>query len=76
MPNWISQFLSTLLLAPFFAFFMLRDGQNISRKLLALVPNNLFETALNIFYQINQQLGGFIRARLVEAAHRGCRRLD
>ena len=67
IPNWISQFLSTLLLAPYFAFFMLRDGQNVSRKLLSLVPNNLFETALNIFYQVNQQLGGFIRARLLEA---------
>lgn len=67
IPNWISQFLSTLLLAPFFAFFMLRDGQKISRSLLALVPNNLFEAALNLVYQINQQLGGFIRARLLEA---------
>lgn len=67
VPNWISQLLVTLLLAPLFAFFMLRDGRSVSRKLLAFVPNNLFEVGLNLTYQINQQLGGFIRARLLES---------
>jgi putative permease len=67
IPNWISQFLTTLILAPFFAFFMLRDGREISRQLLGFVPNNLFELSLNLAYQINQQLGGFIRARLLES---------
>ena len=46
-PNWLGQFFTTLILAPFFAFFMLRDGRTISRELLSLVPNNLFEIALN-----------------------------
>jgi putative permease len=66
-PDWIGRFFSVLLLAPFFAFFMLRDGRAVSRKLLTLVPNNLFELALNLSYQINQQLGGFIRAKLLES---------
>jgi putative permease len=67
IPDWVSGLLSTMLLAPFFAFFMLRDGQRIGHTLLSVVPNNLFEIALNLSYQINQQLGGFIRARLLEA---------
>lgn len=67
VPNLVSQLLAVLLLAPIFAFFMLRDGRTISRRILALVPNNLFEVAMNLFYQINKQLGGFIRARLLEA---------
>jgi putative permease len=67
VPDWIGKFFSTLLLAPFFAFFMLRDGRNVSRKLLSMVPNNLFEVGLNLLYQINRQLGGFIRAKLLES---------
>jgi putative permease len=67
IPEWISKFLSTMLLAPFFAFFMLKDGQTISRSLLSYMPNNLFEVALNLSSQINKQLGSFIRARLFES---------
>jgi putative permease len=68
IPNWISTALSTLILAPFFAFFMLKDGREWSRKLLGLVPNNLFELSLNLHFQIIQQMGGFIRARFLESA--------
>jgi len=67
LPNVLSNLLTTLILAPFFAFFMLRDGRSMAHKLLSLVPNHLFELALNLSYQINQQLGGFIRARLLES---------
>ncbi len=68
LPNWLSLTLSTLILAPFFAFFMLKDGRAFVHKLLALVPNNLFELALNLQFQMNQQMGGFIRARFLESA--------
>jgi len=67
LPQFISASLSVLVLAPFFAFFMLLDGQTIAKKTLTLVPNNLFELALNLKHKINGQLGGFIRARLLEA---------
>jgi len=67
LPQFISASLSVLVLAPFFAFFMLLDGQTIAKKTLTLVPNNLFELALNQKHKINGQLGGFIRARLLEA---------
>ncbi len=67
LPGIMSQLLTTMILAPFFAFFMLRDGRLIMRQLLALVPNNFFELALNLVHQINQQMGGFIRARLLES---------
>jgi len=67
IPDWISKLLSTMVLAPFFAFFMLKDGQTISRSLLSIIPNNFFEVALNLSSQINKQLGRFIRARLLES---------
>ena len=67
LPNIISSSLSVIILAPFFAFFMLLDGQATTKKLLALVPNNFFELALNLQHRMNVQLGDFIRARLLEA---------
>ncbi len=68
VPNLLSTTLSTLILAPFFAFFMLKDGRSFIHQLLAVVPNNLFELSLNLQFQINQQLGGFVRARILESA--------
>lgn len=67
IPNIAGQVLTALILSPLFAFFMLRDGRAINKQLLSVVPNNLFEAAMNLFYQINQQLGGFIRARILES---------
>ncbi len=67
LPVLAQKTFTTIILAPFFAFFMLRDGRNISRKLLSMVPNNLFEIALSLTHDINEQIGGFIRARLLEA---------
>jgi len=68
LPDIISSSVAVIILAPFFAFFMLLDGQTATKKLLALVPNNLFELALNLQHRMNVQLGDFIRARLLEAA--------
>lgn len=68
LPKIISTSLSVMLLAPLLAFFMLIDGQTAVKKLLTIVPNPLFETALNLQHQINIQIGGFVRARLLEAA--------
>lgn len=67
MPSIASKIFMTAVLAPFFAFFILRDGRKIMKQILELVPNNLFELALNLTHQINQQMGGFIRARVLES---------
>lgn len=67
LPSFISTSVSVMLLAPLLAFFMLVDGQKAVKKLLEIVPNNFFEPALNLQYQINAQIGGFVRARLLEA---------
>jgi predicted PurR-regulated permease PerM len=67
LPTYISQSLTIFLLTPFLAYFLLVDGQDFRRKILALVPNNLFELALHLNYQINLQMGGFVRARIFES---------
>jgi len=67
LPTIMGKIFTVSILAPFFAFFLLRDGRTIMKHILRLVPNNLFELFLNLFHQINQQMGGFIRARALEA---------
>ena len=68
IPQFLSSLAAVLMMAPFLAFFMLLEGRMMTKRLLSLVPNNVFELSLNLQYQINQQLSDFIRARLLEAA--------
>jgi putative permease len=67
LPDFLSQSLTILFLTPFLAYFMLLDGRDFVRKILSLVPNNFFELALNLSHQISGQMGGFIRARILES---------
>lgn len=67
LPTFLSKIGTTLILAPFFAFFLIKDGRGFSKSFLSLVPNHLFELTLNMYYQINEQMGQFVRARLAEA---------
>lgn len=66
LPDWISHSFTVIFLVPFFSFFLLLDGRDLIRKWLSLVPNNIFELALNLNHQIGSQIGGFIRARLIQ----------
>lgn len=67
LPAFVTKSITTLLLAPFLAFFMIKDGKILTRNLLNLVPNSIFEPTLNLYHQINEQMGHFVRARLLEA---------
>lgn len=67
IPKWVSDSLTTLFLTPFLAFFMLRDGSQMKRSLLTLIPNSVFEVFLKMIYEMNDQIGSFIRARIAEA---------
>lgn len=59
--------LSTLIISPIFAYFILQDGQRIAKRVITFIPNNLFESSLAIYYKLSQQFKDFIRARLLEA---------
>ncbi len=67
LPGLISDSLTVFFLTPFLAFFMLRDGLRIKHNLLEMIPNKHFERALKLVYDMNEQIGAFIRARLAEA---------
>ena len=54
-----------LVIVPFVAFFLLREGHNIRRGLVELVPNAYFELCLNLLHQIDGQIGGYIRGLIL-----------
>jgi predicted PurR-regulated permease PerM len=46
---------------------MLFEGRIFMKKLIALVPNNIFESFLNLQFQIGEQMGGFVRAKILQS---------
>jgi predicted PurR-regulated permease PerM len=69
-PELIGSLISGITIAvivPFVVFFLLSEGRSLKRGLIEWVPNRYFELALNLFYQIDRQLGGFIRGVIVYA---------
>jgi putative permease len=67
LPGFLKTFFTVMLLGPFLAFFMVKDGRSVSNMLLGMVPNQLFEPALSLLHQINFQIGQFVRARVLES---------
>lgn len=67
LPSTLTQSFTVLLLAPFFAFFMMKSRLGLTRSLYPLVPNHVFEMFLSLHYKINKQIGVFIRGRILEA---------
>lgn len=60
--------LALLAIVPFAAFFFLKEGRRITRGLIELVPNAYFELCLNLIYQINGQIGGYLRGQMLETS--------
>src|SRR5581483_3729604 len=66
LPGLVTSFLVNLLLVPFIAYFMIRDGKTLKRRIVELVPNRYFEMSLIVFNRIDDQIGGYLRGRLIE----------
>jgi predicted PurR-regulated permease PerM len=66
LPGLVTSFLVNLLLVPFIAYFMIRDGKTLKRRIVELVPNRYFEMSLIMLNRIDQQIGGYLRGRLIE----------
>jgi predicted PurR-regulated permease PerM len=50
----IAGWLPSLLLAPFLAFFFLRDGGRVERMIAGAVPNAFFEKTLNLMHEVDR----------------------
>ncbi len=60
-----------LFLAPFVAFFILKDGERFKKNLIRAIPNKYFEMGLNVLDKIEAQITGYIRGLVLEATALG-----
>lgn len=57
---------TNIILVPFMAIFLLRDGPRIKRGLIRFVPNRYFEFSLEALHKIDIQLGNYFRGLVLE----------
>jgi len=57
---------TNIILIPFMAVFLLRDGPRIKRGLIRFVPNRYFEFSLEALHKIDIQLGNYFRGLVLE----------
>lgn len=60
-------FISMVVIVPFVVFFLLKDGRNIKKAFIHIIPNRYFEMTLNVLHKIDQQLGWYLRGQFTEA---------
>lgn len=58
--------LMNVVIVPFLAVFLLRDGPQIKRGLIRLVPNRYFEFSLEAIHKIDLRLGSYLRGIVVQ----------
>jgi putative permease len=52
---------------PFMMFFFLKDGRDLKKKIVSMVPNRYFEFSLDLLYKMDVQLGNYLRGQFVDA---------
>ena len=55
-----------IVIIPFITFFLLKDGMQIRRSLLGWVPNRYFEITLAILDKVEENIGRYFRALLIQ----------
>jgi putative permease len=68
MATGLLGFATNVILVPFMALFLLRDGPRIKRGLIRFVPNRYFEFSLEALHKIDVQLGNYFRGLVFEIA--------
>jgi putative permease len=56
-----------LVTIPFIMFFLIKDGREIKKRAVSLVPNRYFEFALDLIYKMDRQLGNYMRGQFMDA---------
>ncbi len=52
---------------PFMIFFFLRDGREMKKTFVSMVPNRYFEFTLDMLYKMDLQLGNYLRGQFFDA---------
>jgi putative permease len=56
-----------MVIIPFIVFFLLKDGRELKKQLISMVPNRYFEFSLNMLYKMDLQLGNYLRGQFLDA---------
>lgn len=59
-------FLSYLVTVPFISFFLLKDQYSLKKLFFAVIPNRYFELSVILIEKIDETIGTYIRALMVE----------
>ncbi|GAB4378213.1 MAG: AI-2E family transporter [Calditrichia bacterium] len=59
--------ITNLVIIPFIMFFLLKDGPDIKKAVISLVPNRYFEFSLNLLHKMDLQLGNYLRGQFLDA---------
>jgi predicted PurR-regulated permease PerM len=70
-PPALGEVLSTWVIAPLIFLFLLWDTGDIKRGLLGVVPNRLFEPALEVLADVDHALGAYVRGIFLECCALG-----
>jgi|WetSurMetagenome_2_1015567.scaffolds.fasta_scaffold39784_3 putative permease len=57
----------SLVTIPFMMFFFLKDGRDLKKRVVSMVPNRYFEFTLDLLYKMDVQLGNYLRGQFVDA---------
>jgi predicted PurR-regulated permease PerM len=52
---------------PFMMFFFIKDGREMKKKMVMMVPNRYFEFTLDLLSKMDMQLGNYLRGQFVDA---------
>ncbi len=63
----IPSIITSSLIIPFIMFFLLKDGREIIKQFISLMPNRYFELTLTLIHKTDGQLGGYIRGQLIDS---------
>jgi len=61
------EMLGNAFIVPFVLFALLKDGPNVRRRLVGLVPNPYFEFAMSVLYKADAHLGDYLRGQALIA---------
>lgn len=56
-----------LVILPFIVFFLLKDGRELKKQFIRIIPNRYFEFSLNLLHKMDQQLGNYLRGQFLDA---------
>ncbi len=58
---------TTLIIIPFAVFFFLKDGRDMKKAIVSMIPNRYFEMSLNLIHKTDEQLGSYLRGQFFDA---------